>query len=82
MYRVVDAWGSGPYSVTGQELGWLWESHLASFGGEVVRPPWVATVGTRVDDNEKFGTFVTSRASGAPTSSARSPPFWRTHTAS
>ena len=27
--------------------------------------PWVATVGTRLDDNEKFGTFVTSRASGA-----------------
>lgn len=27
--------------------------------------PWVATIGARVDDNEKFGTFVTSRASGS-----------------
>jgi vitamin B12 transporter len=27
--------------------------------------PWLVTVGTRVDDNEKFGTFVTSRASGS-----------------
>jgi vitamin B12 transporter len=27
--------------------------------------PWVVTLGTRIDDNEKFGTFVTSRASGA-----------------
>jgi vitamin B12 transporter len=27
--------------------------------------PWVVTVGARVDDNEKFGTFVTSRASGS-----------------
>ena len=27
--------------------------------------PWVATLGTRIDDNEKFGTFVTSRASGS-----------------
>ena len=27
--------------------------------------PWVATIGTRIDDNEKFGTFVTSRASGS-----------------
>ena len=27
--------------------------------------PWVVTLGTRIDDNEKFGAFVTSRASGA-----------------
>lgn len=27
--------------------------------------PWVATIGARIDDNEKFGTFVTSRASGS-----------------
>ena len=27
--------------------------------------PWVITLGSRVDDNEKFGTFVTSRASGS-----------------
>ena len=27
--------------------------------------PWVVTLGTRLDDNEKFGAFVTSRASGA-----------------
>lgn len=27
--------------------------------------PWVVTLGTRIDDNEKFGTFVTSRASAA-----------------
>jgi vitamin B12 transporter len=27
--------------------------------------PWMVTVGTRIDDNEKFGTFVTSRASAS-----------------
>jgi vitamin B12 transporter len=27
--------------------------------------PWLITVGARVDDNEKFGTFATSRASSA-----------------
>ena len=27
--------------------------------------PWLATVGTRIDDNEKFGTFVTFRASSS-----------------
>ena len=27
--------------------------------------PWLVTVGARIDDNEKFGTFVTSRASAA-----------------
>ena len=27
--------------------------------------PWLITVGARVDDNEKFGTFVTSRASAS-----------------
>ena len=27
--------------------------------------PWLVTVGTRVDDNEKFGTFATWRASAA-----------------
>jgi vitamin B12 transporter len=27
--------------------------------------PWVITLGGRIDDNEKFGTFVTSRASGS-----------------
>jgi vitamin B12 transporter len=27
--------------------------------------PWLVTVGARLDDNEKFGTFVTSRASGS-----------------
>lgn len=27
--------------------------------------PWLVTVGTRIDDNEKFGTFATWRASGS-----------------
>src|SRR5688572_1324576 len=27
--------------------------------------PWVVTAGTRIDENEKFGTFVTSRFSGS-----------------
>lgn len=27
--------------------------------------PWLVTVGSRIDDNEKFGTFVTSRASAS-----------------
>jgi vitamin B12 transporter len=27
--------------------------------------PWLVTLGSRIDDNEKFGTFVTSRASGS-----------------
>ena len=27
--------------------------------------PWLVTAGTRLDDNEKFGTFVTSRASAS-----------------
>jgi vitamin B12 transporter len=27
--------------------------------------PWLVTLGTRVDDNEKFGTFATWRASGS-----------------
>ncbi|HJU69378.1 MAG TPA: TonB-dependent receptor [Gemmatimonadaceae bacterium] len=30
-----------------------------------VGAPWLVTVGTRLDDNEKFGTFTTWRASGS-----------------
>jgi vitamin B12 transporter len=32
--------------------------------------PWVITIGSRIDDNERFGTFVTGRASGSWTFSS------------
>lgn len=48
LYRVVDAWGSGPYSVSGAEHEWLRATSIQTRSGEKIRPAWLATVSREV----------------------------------
>ncbi len=52
MLRVVDAWGSGPYSVAGQELEWLRATPVIGYSGDVQDPSWIATVSRDIQSIE------------------------------